>query len=559
MEKEIVLKMTEIVKTFPGVKALNGAQLNIYRGRVMALLGENGAGKSTLIKIMTGIYQMDSGNIYLGNEKVNFRNVTDSQGRGIAVIHQELNLIPELSITENIFLGREITNSFGKIDSKLMDREARFLLDKLNVTESEKTLVKNLTIGKMQMVEIAKALSQNAKIIVMDEPTDALTDSETESLFEVIRELTKEKKSIVYISHRLKEIPEICDDITIMRDGKFICEKEVKDIDEEFIIKNMVGRTLDEQFPRVNVKKGKEILKVKNLKNDYIDDISFTLHESEILGISGLMGAGRTELVRTIYGHLKKQSGVVLLNGSRKNIKSAKEGIANGIAYVSEDRKGDGLVLGLSVKENMTISSLGFFSTFFKINKKVEKDSVEEYVEKFSIKTPTIDQKIKNLSGGNQQKVAIAKALLTNPKILILDEPTRGVDVGAKKEIYDFINELKKKGLSIIIVSSEMPEILGLSDRILVIHNHKITGEFTGEEATQEKIMRCAVAGGVSANNGLRNSFREHAGKYGWNIYIPKFSFTTDNAAMIAITGYYKYLDNDFCTIDKPAYSRVTI
>lgn len=495
MEKEIVLKMTEIVKTFPGVKALNGAQLNIYRGRVMALLGENGAGKSTLIKIMTGIYQMDSGNIYLGNEKVNFRNVTDSQGRGIAVIHQELNLIPELSITENIFLGREITNSFGKIDSKLMDREARFLLDKLNVTESEKTLVKNLTIGKMQMVEIAKALSQNAKIIVMDEPTDALTDSETESLFEVIRELTKEKKSIVYISHRLKEIPEICDDITIMRDGKFICEKEVKDIDEEFIIKNMVGRTLDEQFPRVNVKKGKEILKVKNLKNNYIDDISFTLHESEILGISGLMGAGRTELVRTIYGHLKKHSGVVLLNGSRKNIKSAKEGIANGIAYVSEDRKGDGLVLGLSVKENMTISSLGFFSTFFKINKKVEKDSVEEYVEKFSIKTPTIDQKIKNLSGGNQQKVAIAKALLTNPKILILDEPTRGVDVGAKKEIYDFINELKKKGLSIIIVSSEMPEILGLSDRILVIHNHKITGEFTGEEATQEKIMRCAVGG----------------------------------------------------------------
>ena len=486
MEKEIVLKMTEIVKTFPGVKALNGAQLNIYRGRVMALLGENGAGKSTLIKIMTGIYQMDSGNIYLGNEKVNFRNVTDSQGRGIAVIHQELNLIPELSITENIFLGREITNSFGKIDSKLMDREARFLLDKLNVTESEKTLVKNLTIGKMQMVEIAKALSQNAKIIVMDEPTDALTDSETESLFEVIRELTKEKKSIVYISHRLKEIPEICDDITIMRDGKFICEKEVKDIDEEFIIKNMVGRTLDEQFPRVNIKKGKEILKVKNLKNDYIDDISFTLHESEILGISGLMGAGRTELVRTIYGHLKKQSGAVLLNGSRKNIKSAKEGIANGIAYVSEDRKGDGLVLGLSVKENMTISSLGFFSTFFKINKKVEK---------VSIKTPTIDQKIKNLSGGNQQKVAIAKALLTNPKILILDEPTRGVDVGAKKEIYDFINELKKKGLSIIIVSSEMPEILGLSDRILVIHNHKITGEFTGEEATQEKIMRCAVGG----------------------------------------------------------------
>lgn len=495
MDKEIILKMSDIVKTFPGVKALDGACLNIYKGKVMALLGENGAGKSTLIKVMTGIYQMDSGSLYVGNSKVDFRNINDSQEKGIAVIHQELNLIPELTITENIFLGRELTNSFGKIDSNLMKKEARFLLDKLNVKESVDTLVKDLTIGKMQMVEIAKALSQNAKIIVMDEPTDALTDSETESLFAVIRELTSHGKSIVYISHRLKEIPEICDDITIMRDGKFICEAHVKDIDEDFIIRNMVGRELEEQFPRVEVKKGKEILKVENLKNRYIDDISFNLHEGEILGISGLMGAGRTELAKTIYGNLKKDSGKILIDGKEIDIKSEKDAIKAGIAYVSEDRKGDGLVLGMSVKENMTLSALDFFSSLFKLDHSKEKKEVEDYIDKFKIKTPNVDEKTKNLSGGNQQKIAIAKALLTNPKILILDEPTRGVDVGAKKEIYDFINELKTNGLSIIMISSEMPEIMGLSDRIIVIHNGKITGEFTAEEVTQENIMRCAVGG----------------------------------------------------------------
>lgn len=495
MDKEIILKMSDIVKTFPGVKALDGACLNIYKGKVMALLGENGAGKSTLIKVMTGIYQMDSGSLYVGNSKVDFRNINDSQEKGIAVIHQELNLIPELTITENIFLGRELTNSFGKIDSNLMKKEARFLLDKLNVKESVDTLVKDLTIGKMQMVEIAKALSQNAKIIVMDEPTDALTDSETESLFAVIRELTSHGKSIVYISHRLKEIPEICDDITIMRDGKFICEAHVKDIDEDFIIRNMVGRELEEQFPRVEVKKGKEILKVENLKNRYIDDISFNLHEGEILGISGLMGAGRTELAKTIYGNLKKDSGKILIDGKEIDIKSEKDAIKAGIAYVSEDRKGDGLVLGMSVKENMTLSALDLFSSLFKFDHSKEKKEVEDYIDKFKIKTPNVDEKTKNLSGGNQQKIAIAKALLTNPKILILDEPTRGVDVGAKKEIYDFINELKTKGLSIIMISSEMPEIMGLSDRIIVIHNGKITGEFTAEEVTQENIMRCAVGG----------------------------------------------------------------
>ena len=493
MNKEIVLQMKDICKSFPGVKALDGACLNAYKGRVMALMGENGAGKSTLMKIMTGIYSKDSGTVFYHGYEVTFKGTKDSQEAGIAIIHQELHLIQHMSITENIFLGRELTNSFGRIDWTLMHREARSILDLLNVEDSEKTLIKDLTIGKMQMVEIAKALSQNAKLIVMDEPTDALTDKETESLFKVIKELTSEGKSIIYISHRLKEIPAICDDITVLRDGKFISEAEVKDIDENYIIEKMVGRTLSEQFPNVSVTPGAEVLKVENLCGKYVKDASFTLKKGEILGIAGLMGAGRSELVKTIYGYYKKSSGKVFIEGQEVSIDSPESGVNHGIAYVSEDRKGDGLVLGLSVKENMTLSSLKFFSSRLGLNKNAENKSVDEYIEKFGVKTPSPNQIIKNLSGGNQQKVAIAKALLTNPKILILDEPTRGVDVGAKKEIYDVINELKKKGLSIIMISSEMPEVMGLSDRIMVIHEHKISGTLSKDEFTQEKIMRYAV------------------------------------------------------------------
>ena len=493
MNKEIILQMKDICKSFPGVKALDGACLNAYKGRVMALMGENGAGKSTLMKIMTGIYTKDSGTIFYRGNKVAFKGTKDSQESGIAIIHQELNLIQHMNITENIFLGRELTNSFGKIDWALMHEEARSILSLLNVEDSEKTLIKDLTIGKMQMVEIAKALSQNAKLIVMDEPTDALTDKETESLFKVIKELTSEGKSIIYISHRLKEIPAICDDITILRDGKFISEAEVKDIDENYIIEKMVGRTLSEQFPNVSVTPGAEVLRVENLCGKYVKNSSFTLKQGEILGIAGLMGAGRSELVKTIYGYYKKFSGKVFIEGKEVFIDSPESGVNHGIAYVSEDRKGDGLVLGLSVKENMTLSSLKFFSSRLSLNKNAENKSVDEYIRKFGVKTPSPNQIIKNLSGGNQQKVAIAKALLTNPKILILDEPTRGVDVGAKKEIYDVINELKKKGLSIIMISSEMPEVMGLSDRIMVIHEHKISGTLSKDEFTQEKIMRYAV------------------------------------------------------------------
>lgn len=493
MKKEIILEMKGITKSFPGVKALDGATLNVYKGRVMALMGENGAGKSTLMKIMTGIYTKDSGDIIHSGKKVEYRGAKESQDAGIAIIHQELNLISHLSISENIFLGREHKRGFGRIDWEAMHREARTILDTLGIEESEKTLIKDLTIGKMQMVEIAKALSQNAKLIVMDEPTDALTDRETESLFKVIRNLTQEGKGIVYISHRLKEIPEICDDVTIMRDGKFIVEAEVKSIDENFIIENMVGRTLTEQFPRIEVEKGEEVLKVENLGNAYALDVSFSLRKGEILGVAGLMGAGRSEIMKTIYGYYPAQSGEIYIDGISHKIKSPEQGVELGIAYVSEDRKGNGLVLGLSVKENMTLSSIGDFSNFLGLNQKKEKALVQEYIDKFRIKTPGMDQIIKNLSGGNQQKVAIAKALMTNPKILILDEPTRGVDVGAKKEIYDVINQLKEKGLSIILISSEMPEVIGLSDRLLVIHENKISGQLEREEFDQEKIMRLAV------------------------------------------------------------------
>ena len=489
-----LLEMSNITKEFPGVKALDGANLKVRPHSVHALMGENGAGKSTLMKCLFGIYEKDSGSIIFEGKEINFKSAKEALDNGVSMVHQELNQVLQRNILDNIWLGRYPKKGFF-IDEKKMYEDTKKIFEDLDISVDPRAKMGDLAVSERQMVEIAKAVSYNSKIIVMDEPTSSLTEKEVEHLFKIINKLRERGCGIVYISHKMEEIKAISDDITIMRDGKFICEAEVKDIDEEFIIRNMVGRTLDEQFPRVKVERGKEILRVENLKNSYVDGVSFSLHEGEILGISGLMGAGRSELVKTIYGHLKKDSGKVFIDGEEKNIRAAKEGIECGIAYVSEDRKGDGLVLGMSVKENMTLSALNFFSTLFKLEHKKEEASVEEYIGKFRVKTPSMEQKIKNLSGGNQQKVAIAKALLTNPKILILDEPTRGVDVGAKKEIYDFINDLKTKGLSIIMISSEMPEIMGLSDRIMVIHNGKVTGEFLAEEATQEKIMRCAVGG----------------------------------------------------------------
>ncbi|UKA08816.1 ribose ABC transporter ATP-binding protein RbsA [Photobacterium damselae subsp. damselae] len=488
-----ILALEGIEKAFPGVKALDNACLNVYPGKVMALMGENGAGKSTLMKVLTGIYNKDAGEVRYQGVPVHFHGPRHSQEAGISIIHQELNLIPELTIAENIFLGREKTNVFGGVKWAEMYREADALLKRLNVKHSSRQLLGELSLGEQQMVEIAKALSFKSQVIIMDEPTDALTDTETESLFNVINELRSEGCGIVYISHRLKEIFEICDDITVLRDGKFIGECRVADTDEDGLIEMMVGRRLDEQYPRIAVKHGTTCLEVKNLTGSGINDVSFTLDRGEILGISGLMGAGRTELMKVIYGALTRESGDVILDGKIINPISPQDGLANGIAYISEDRKGDGLILGLSVKENMSLCALEQLSNGIKIDQQQEVIAVEDFIRLFNIKTPTRDQIIGNLSGGNQQKVAIAKGLMTKPKVLILDEPTRGVDVGAKKEIYQLINQFKADGMSIILVSSEMPEVLGMSDRILVMHEGRISGEFTPEEANQEKLLACAV------------------------------------------------------------------
>ncbi len=489
-----VLEMTGIVKTFPGVKALNEATLRVYPGRVMALLGENGAGKSTLMKVMTGIYSKDAGTLtYQGKETV-FKGPRDSQDQGIAIIHQELNLIGELSVAENIFLGREPVGRFGHINRRKMLADTAELLQRLDMNLDPSTPVGTLSIGVQQMVEIARALSMESRVIIMDEPTDALTDTETESLFKVIRQLREEGRGIVYISHRLKEIFEICDDVTVLRDGEFVCEAPVRDLTEDMIIEKMVGRSITDQFPRLVCDAGDWVLEVESLSGPGLDDVHFGVRAGEVLGISGLMGAGRTELMRTLFGARPHTEGVIRVAGEAVSIRCPADALAHGIVYVSEDRKGDGLVLDLPVRENMTLSSLAQFTRRSRrLDLNAEMASVSDYIRSFNIKTPSSSQLIRNLSGGNQQKVAIAKGLLNNPRVLILDEPTRGVDVGARKEIYQLINEFKRKGMSIIVVSSDLPEVLGISDRILVMHNGQMTGEFDHHDADQEKLMQCAV------------------------------------------------------------------
>lgn len=490
-----ILRMENISKSFPGVKALDDVSLKAYEGEVMALLGENGAGKSTLMKILSGVYTKDTGKILLDGEEINVLNPRDAAEKGIAIIHQELNLIPNLTVYENIFLGREKVNSYRVLKKDYMIDESKKLLERLRVDIDPTLRVNEISIAKQQMVEIARALSLNASVIVMDEPTDTLTDKEVDSLFDVIRELKTENKAIVYISHRLKEVFEICDRATVLRDGKLIDERMISDLDEDEIIKLMVGRTLDEQFPYLMTQVSENVLEVINLTNKYVKNISFSLKKGEVLGISGLVGAGRSELGKTIFGLYPIDEGEIFLEGKKVEFKSPKEAIENGIMYVSEDRKSEGLVLSMDVKSNITLSSLDKFKRAIGLDKKKEERVTQEYREKIKIKTPSLTQKVKNLSGGNQQKVAIAKSLLTEPKVLILDEPTRGIDVGAKREIYDLLNAIKKEGHCVIMISSEMPEILGMSDRIIVMHEGVIKGELTREEATSEKIMNYIIKG----------------------------------------------------------------
>lgn len=490
---ETLLQLQGIDKAFPGVKALSNACLSVYAGRVMALMGENGAGKSTLMKVLTGIYSKDAGAItYLGRD-VTFKTPKASQEAGISIIHQELNLVGNLTIAENIFLGREFKTPWGAINWAKMYQEADKLLAKLGVTHSSKTICASLSIGEQQMVEIAKALSFESRVIIMDEPTDALTDTETAALFNVISELKAEGRGIVYISHRLKEIFQICDDVTVLRDGQFIGERRVADISEDDLIEMMVGRRLDEQYPHLAQPKGECVLDVRHLSGSGINDVSFQLYQGEIVGVSGLMGAGRTELGKLLYGALPKTGGEVRLKNQVIENHRPQDGLNHGIVYISEDRKGDGLVLGMSVKENMSLTALEHFSKLGSLRHQAEKMAVDDFILMFNIKTPSREQAVGLLSGGNQQKVAIARGLMTRPNVLILDEPTRGVDVGARKEIYQLINEFKKDGLSILMISSDMPEVLGMSDRILVMREGKIQAEYNRANATQEKLLAAAI------------------------------------------------------------------
>ena len=486
---KVILEIRNIVKRFPGVLALNNVSLNIYEGEAMALLGENGAGKSTLMKVLTGVYQRDEGTITFNGREVNYTNARQAQDDGIAIIHQELNLIPQMKVYENIFLGREVKKKAGALDRKYMIERSKELLKEVRMDIDPNALISTLSIAQQQMVEIAKALLVDAKVIIMDEPTDALPDEEVESLFRIIRDLKQKGKGIVYISHRLKEIFEICEHATILRDGQFIAEKPVSELTQDSLISMMVGRSLDQQFPYMPMELGEVIFSVKGLTNSLVKEVSFDVRRGEVLGVTGLVGAGRTELAQTIYGLHDWREGEITLKGRRIHPANPNQAIREGIYYMTEDRKRNGLVLIMDVRRNISLSALGKISRLGKVDEKKERRVCADYIEKITIKTPSQNQKVCNLSGGNQQKVVLSKALMTEPEVLILDEPTRGIDVGAKKEIYNLINQLKAEGKAIIMISSEMPEILGMSDRVLILHEGRVKGELMRDEATQERIM----------------------------------------------------------------------
>ena len=493
----LALEMSNIDKTYPGVKALQGVSLQVNAGEVHALVGENGAGKSTLMKILAGAQKRDSGDISLYGKKVQIDTPQQAMDLGISIIYQEFNLVPYLNAAENIFLGREPQAGLpGFINFARMYKEAQEVIDSLGVALDVRTPVNRLSIAQQQMVEIAKATSRKSKIIVMDEPSATLTDHELKSLFSLIRKLKQEGVSIIYISHRMEEIFDICDRVTIMRDGRWIATEDIKNLDRPQIIHLMVGRELTQMIPKDPATIGEPALTVKNVnRKGVLHDISLTVHKGEVLGIAGLVGSGRTELARVIFGADPLDSGTIELFGKAELIRSPQEAIRHGIGLVTEDRKAQGLVLGMAVRENITLANLPAVSVMQFIQSSKEREVSEKLVTSLTVKTPSIEQAVKNLSGGNQQKVVLAKWLFTNSKILIFDEPTRGIDVGAKTEIYQLMNALAKEGTAIIMISSELPEVLGMSDRILVMHEGRLAGELSREEATQEKIMTLATGG----------------------------------------------------------------
>ncbi len=490
-----LLEMIGINKSFPGVQALKDGSLRLLPGEVHALVGENGAGKSTLMKVLAGVYAMDSGEIFLDGAKVNFRSPLEAQKAGISMVHQEINLMKDLTVAENIFIGREPMR--GMLLNKHKQNEmTRELLARLRIDLDPATPVKQLTVAKQQMTEIAKALSyENTRILIMDEPSAALTETEIGELFRFIRTLKERGVGVIYISHRMGELKEISDRITVMRDGQYVGTVETAQTSMDEIIRMMVGRVIYEQPKTQNAveKSAPVTLEAKGLKSREVKDVSFTLRRGEILGFAGLMGAGRTETARLICGADRRDSGEIFVNGKRIEIRDPSDAVKAGIGYLSEDRKRFGLCLHLSVADNITLPSMEHFSGKLLISDKKVRHTAHEYKEKMSIKAPSVHSRVVSLSGGNQQKVVVAKWLVRNCDILIFDEPTRGIDVGAKSEIYKLMNQLAAQGKSIIMISSEMPELLRMSDRILVMCEGEKTGELSIEEATQEKIMALAA------------------------------------------------------------------
>jgi ribose transport system ATP-binding protein len=490
------ITMQNIYKAFGTNQVLTGVDFELKGGEVHALMGENGAGKSTMMNVLTGLHSRDKGTITIDGKETYFNNPKEAEKYGVTFIHQELNIWPEMTVLENMFIGKELRNSFGLLKTAEMKALAKQQFDRLEVSIPLDRVAGSCSVGEQQMIEIAKALLTDAKVIIMDEPTAALTEKEIRKLFEVIASLKKEGVSMVYISHRMEEIFTICDRITVMRDGKTVDTKPIPETNFDEVVKKMVGRELTDRFPKREATPGETVLQVKGLTNKKsFHDISFSVRAGEIVGVSGLMGAGRTEIMRGIFGLDSIDRGEVLLNGKKVSIKSPSQAVKLGIGFITEDRKDEGLVLDFSIKENIALPILSSFAPKGVINEKSEADFVHMLIKRLTVKTESAETRVGDLSGGNQQKVVIAKWIGISPKVLILDEPTRGVDVGAKREIYQLMNELTDRGVAIIMVSSELPEILGMSDRVLVVHEGKITGELKKEEATQEKIMTLATGG----------------------------------------------------------------
>ena len=511
MENEYILEMRNITKEFPNIKALDNVNFKVRRGEIHCLVGENGAGKSTLMKVLSGVWKYGTytGDIVFDGEVQKFHSIADSEAKGIAIIYQELALFPELPIYENIYFGHEITTS-GKINWNETIIRAKEMLDKVRLKVDPSIPVKRLNTGNQQLVEIAKALSKNCKLIIFDEPTSSLNEDDSENLLNIMRELKEQGITCIMISHKLREVTAIADTITVLRDGSTICSLDAKtdDISEANIIRNMVGRSIDDVYPkRENHEFGDVMFEIRNLTvedpktgREILKNVNLNVRKGEIVGLQGLMGAGRTECALTVFGNpygYKIKSGEVIMNGRSKMFRSPREAIKNGLAYVSEDRKGNGLVLIQDIKYNTTLANLKAIASGLSIDQNKEIVVANQYKKDINIKAPNVETKLRNLSGGNQQKVQIAKWLFTEPKVLILDEPTRGIDVGAKLEIYTLMNKMVEEGMCIIMISSELPEVLGMSDRLYVMSEGQITGELDSSEATEEKVMKMAINSSV--------------------------------------------------------------